>query len=235
MNEARQFGPGLLRPAHGSLPGSDQRPRTALPVSRGVPRNLEAHFNRLEAGAAALGQAVDWLGSIRAELEGWLDSKKGPNETALRLVLDPEAAVLFARLEPLPAPPRPCRLVPLPHPLGTRRLDPTLRHKGLAGSWGKEVLAEAGRLGAQDALLLWPDGSVAETAIAAVGIETGGVLKMPPPEGRVASLAERLELPAWAQSRGLRIETAVLPLSLTIEGRLWCMNALRGFWPATLL
>jgi hypothetical protein len=71
--------------------------------------------------------------------------------------------------------------------------------------------------------------------MAAVGIELGGVLWMPPPEGRVASLAECLELPAWAQSRGLQIETAELHPSLALEGQLWCMNALRGFWPATLL
>lgn len=235
MNVARQFGPGSSHQAPAGSSETDRRPRTALPVFGGVARHLEAHIERLEAGAKALGQPVDWLGGLRSDLVAWLEQAVGTEEAALRLVLDPGAALLSARLEPLPTAPRPCPLALLPHPLGARRLDPTLRHKGLGGPWGKDLLAQAQGLGAQDALLQWPDGSLAETSMAAVGIERGGVFWVPPPEGRVASLAERLELPGWAQARGLRIETAVLPPALAINGQVWCMNALRGFWPATLL
>lgn len=235
MNTARQFGPGNSHLAPDGPSDPDRRPRTALPVFRGVARHLEAHLQRLEAGAKALGQPVDWVGGLQSDLEAWLERAAGTEEAALRLVLDPGAALLSARLEPLPAAPRPCPLALLPHPMGAHRLDPTLPHKGLGGPWGEAILAQARSLGAKDALLLWPDGSLAETSMAAVGVEVDGVFWVPPPEGRVASLAERLELPAWAQARGLRVETGVLPSSLALDGQVWCMNALRGFWPATLL
>lgn len=235
MNEGMQFRPGGSYLVHDVPSDPDRRPRTALPVFRGVARYLEVHLHRLEAGALALGQPVDWLGGIRPDLEAWVKRVAGAEEAALRLVLDPGTGSLSARLEPLPAAPRPCPLALLAHPMGAQRLDPNLRHKGLGGPWGVAIRAQAHRLGAQDALLRWPDGSLAETSMAAVGIELGGVFWVPPPAGRVASLAERLELPAWALARGLRVETAVLPLSLALDGQLWCMNALRGFWPATLL
>jgi branched-subunit amino acid aminotransferase/4-amino-4-deoxychorismate lyase len=235
MSGSRLFGPGTALPPPGPGPGSGALPRTALPVHAGVPRHLEAHFHRLEAGAAALGQGAAWLPGLREPLTTWLEAATGMGNAALRLVLDPGAAVLSAHLEPLPWAPQPCQLVPMRHPLGSLRADPTARHKGLSGPWGRAILAEAQRLGGDDALLLWPDGTVAETAIAAVGVEAGGVLAMPPIQGRVASLTERLDLPAWARSRGLRIEMKPLTLPSARAGAIWCMNALRGIWPATLL
>jgi branched-subunit amino acid aminotransferase/4-amino-4-deoxychorismate lyase len=141
----------------------------------------------------------------------------------------------MARLEPLPVSPDPYRLVVMPHPLNEGRSDPQAPHKGLSGPWSAAIRTEAQRLGGEDALLLWPDDTLAETAIAAVGLEVNGTLLLPPPEGRVASLAERLDLPAWAAGRGLRIEAAPIPRSRTQEGRLWCLNALRGIWPASLM
>jgi branched-subunit amino acid aminotransferase/4-amino-4-deoxychorismate lyase len=121
------------------------------------------------------------------------------------------------------------------HPLTEGRSDPKAPHKGLSGPWSAATRAEAQQLGGEDALLLWPDGTLAETAIAAVGLEVNGAFLLPSPEGRVASLAKRLDLPAWAAGRGLRIEVAPIPRSRMPEGRLWCLNALRGIWPASLL
>jgi branched-subunit amino acid aminotransferase/4-amino-4-deoxychorismate lyase len=97
------------------------------------------------------------------------------------------------------------------------------------------IQAEALRLDANDALLLWPDDTVAETGIAAVGVEADDVFLVPPHQGRVTSLTERLELPEWAESRGLRIQVQAIPVHRARLGRIWCMNALRGIWPATLL
>jgi branched-subunit amino acid aminotransferase/4-amino-4-deoxychorismate lyase len=182
-----------------------------------------------------MGQPVDWLQPLQPDIEAWLKTAMPREGAALRMVLRPAAGLVSARLEVLPVTSNPYRLISMPHPLGARQADPSIAHKGLAGPWGTGVLSTARNLGADDGLLLWPDGSLAETAIAVVGVELDGTLVIPPPSGRVASLTERLVLPGWAESRGLRIETRSLPVAFAKEGRLWCMNALRGIWPALLL
>lgn len=234
MKTDRWFGPEQDRPFDAVDPTPLALPRTALPIHGGRPRHLEAHLNRLLAGATALGMEVPWLTGIQSELVSWLGMGTPRKDAALRLVLHPEAAKLWARLEPLPTIPQPYRLEVFSHPLQARRQEPAIVHKGLAGAWSQAILSAAREAGAEDALLLWDDGSLAETAIAAVAVERGQQLFVPLPQGRVASLAERLELPDWARSRGLRIEVASLSLREVREGRLWCLNALRGIWPAVL-
>jgi len=234
MRTDRWFGPGQDRPFAAADPIQMALPRTALPIEGGRPRHLEAHLDRLLAGATAMGLEVPWLTAIQSELVAWLAMEAPRTDAALRLLLHPETARLSARLEPLPTIPRPYRLKVLPHPLQARRQEATIVHKGLAGPWSQTALSAARETGAEDALLIWDDGTLAETAIAAVALEWGQCLVVPPPQGRVASLAERLDLPDWARSRGLRIEVASLSLPEVREGRLWCLNALRGIWPALL-
>lgn len=235
MNEYRLFGPGAGLADQAHIPIGLALPRTALRVLRSVPQHVEEHLQRLEASAWAMGHPVDWLPSIRLEMETWLRNALADGDAALRLVLHPEARLLTAQLEPLPRAPQPYRLVLLPHPLGPRQEDPRVVHKGLAGPWNVDILAMARQLGADDALLVWPDGSVAETAIASIGVEIDGVLKVPPPQGRVGSLAERLGLPEWAAERDLRIDMAPISVAQARDNPVWCMNALRGIWPATFL
>lgn len=226
------FGPGAQGWEPGLPPDPGQFPRTALPVRNGHPRHLGAHGHRLTAGAAALGLAVPWLEAALEELAAWLVGHAGVDR-ALRLTLEPGPGLLRARLEPLPQSASPYGLVPLPHPLGDLRSAPLARHKGLSG-WGwRETLATAEALGGVDALLFWPDGTVAETAIATVALETQGTLFLPPESGRVASVTERLDLPAWAELRGLRLQSAPFPPEA--RGQFWCLNALRGIWPALVL
>lgn len=228
------FGPGVAAwPRELSLPAGEG-PRTALPVHDGIPRHLDAHLERLRAGAEALDCEVPWLTLAAADLFDWIKARP-PAEGALRLSLHLDLRLLAARLEPLPPAPFPCRLTPMPHPMGDLRPSPLARHKGLSGPWRPVVLAEARRLGADDALLLWPDGTLAETAIAAVALECDGFLTLPPYAGRVASVAERLDLPAWAEARGWTLRIAPLLPGDCAAGRLWCLNALRGLWLATLL
>lgn len=234
MNRQRILGPGAENPDAARYSVQTPKPRTALAVRRGEPRHLSEHLERLEAGALALGEAVPWLKSLAEPLRAWLAVATPDEDAALRLVLVPALGQLEARLEPLPVAPRPYRLYPMPHPLRDRRSDPRVVHKGLAGPWGNEVLSKASRWHGDDALLLWPDGTLAETAIAAVGLELGSTLWLPPKEGRVASLAERLDLPGWASERGLRLETGDIPFDWAERGRLWCMNSLRGIWPAEI-
>lgn len=235
MNQERIFGPGSGGWIASPPPAEASLPRTSLPVLRGAPRHLDAHLHRLEAGALAMGQSLAWVPGLQADIANWLDSAIPGEDAAFRMILHPNLGLLSARLEPLPEAPNPCRLAPAPHPMCVRRMDPILVHKGLAGPWWTEVLSEAHRQGADDALLLWPDGTLAETAIASVGLEQDGILRMPPPQGRVASLAERLDLPGWVKAKGLQVERGDIPIALAREGQLWCMNALRGIWAATLL
>lgn len=235
MNQARLFGPGAFGQAEASLVMNCPQPRTALPVRQGIPRHLTAHLQRLEAGAAAMGEPVDWLLELQEPIETWLRATDTALDMALRLVLHPTEKLLAARLEPLPVTPQPYRLVWRPHPLQNLQNSPLTVHKGLSGPWGNTILEEARRSGAEDALLFWSDGDLAETALAAVGVELDGVLCLPWRAGRVASLAERLDLPVWAAERGWQVECRRITQAHAREGRLWCMNALRGIWPATLL
>lgn len=234
MSTECHFGPGRAVPLDRADLMLAALPRTALPIHGGLPRHLLAHLGRLQAGASALGWGLPWLLGSQAEIETWLREETPRSDAALRLVLEPEVARLSARLEPLPAVPDSYRLKVLPHPLRELRQDVAIVHKGLAGPWGQAVLVAARASGAEDALLLWDDGTLAETAIASVALEQGGTLLVPPPQGRVASLAERLDLPGWASARGLRIEVADISVPSVVGGRLWCMNALRGFWLASL-
>ena len=233
MRYQRCFGPGAPsgKPPFAMDEGC---PRTALRVAAGHPRHLEAHLGRLMAGARVLGHAPDWVEEIAGELQGWVSACE-THAWALRLRLLSKQKLLWAEMEPLPVAPSPCRLVLMAHPLSARRLDPLTRHKGLCGPWSTAILASATEQGGQDALLSWPDGSLAETAMAAVGLEVDGLIQLPPCEGRVSSLAEALDLPAWADARSLRIQQGPIPLTSLSKGRLWCMNELRGIWPATLL
>lgn len=226
------FGPGATLPAVATQIGGV--PRTALPVRQGVPRHLEAHLERLRSAAHALDRDASWLGEAGLDLEQWLERHAAP-EAALRLELHLDLKLLDARLEPLPQTPSPYRLAPLAHPMGGLRASPLAPHKGLSGPWRPQALSEAWRLGAEDALLLWPDGSLAETTIATVALELEGRLVLPPTEGRVASVTERLELPAWARERQWTLHHGPITLGDCAKGRLWCLNALRGLWPATLL
>jgi branched-subunit amino acid aminotransferase/4-amino-4-deoxychorismate lyase len=225
------FGPGATLPA--VEPPAGATPRTALPVRLGVPRHLPAHLDRLQAGAAALGRPTAWLDEAAEELTYWL--KRHPaQEAALRLELHLDLRLLDARLEPLPVASSPYRLAPMPHPMGNLRADPLAPHKGLSGPWRHQALSEAWRRGAEDALLLWPDGTLAESAIATVALERDGRLILPPAGGRVASVTERLDLAAWAGERGWALDQAPIPLEACEGGRLWCLNALRGLWPAAI-
>ena len=107
--------------------------------------------------------------------------------------------------------------------------------KGLDGPWSATVLAQAQALGAEDALLVWPDGGLAETAIAAVVLVKGGEALVPPLGGRVISLAESECLPTWARARGLSVRAAPLSLADLPGGELWCLNAVRGPWQVECL
>lgn len=226
--EAR-FGPGAGEEASQGPPG----PRTALPLRNGTPRHPDAHRQRLEAGLLALGSDPTWLAPAWAEALAWAASLGA--DVALRVKVDPRVCALAARAEALPVPVSPYRLVALRHPARAERDLPLSPHKGCLGPWNQATLVEARRRGAEDALLLDPDGTVVETAIAAVGLEMGNRLVLPEVQGRVRSIAELWDLPAWADERGWRVVHGTFLLADLSAHPLWCFNALRGLWQAQLL
>ncbi len=225
MDTARltSFGPGT---ATGFDP-LDAVPRSAARVEQGRIRHLDAHLDRLSAGAAATGLVASWLNTVGDDLRAWVaEAAMEPAET-LRLRLHGDQ--LWAMLEALPETPSPYGLHLSPHPLGAPSSHPLSPHKGLTGPWGAAMLREARAVGADDALCFWPDGTLVETAIASIALEVEGELWLPPLEGRVASLAERLDLPEWAGSRTIRIQA--FRAEDLHRGQLWCFNAVRGVWP----
>ncbi len=225
----RIFGPGA---AAGFEMGS-RLPRSAARVIGGEILHLGAHLQRLQGSAAALGWNGAWLEAEFPRLADWVRKRSAAKAMALRLHL--RETQLRAALEAIPATASPYLLLPRPHPLGHPGDEPLAPHKGLTGTWGAELLGPAKVAGASDAILYWPDGVLVETAIASIGLARDGELWVPPPEGRIASLAERLDLPPWAAARGWRCRVRPFTLADAAEGQLLCFNALRGVWPADVL
>lgn len=225
--------------------------------------NLESHLHRLEAGACELGWGVPWLKEVIPDLMAWI-SEAGTAACRMQLFSDAlsvrldttwgapgegshlcELASGRVRERPIGASGRspsfisetqpPYRLIPLPHPLGDVRDNPRTAHKGILGDWDIQVRNQAHEGHAEDALLLWPDGTLAETAIASIGLQVGGDLFLPPLKGRVESITEALELQLWASAQGFALQRRPIALTEVSGGQLWCMNALRGLWQAEVV
>jgi len=189
-----------------------------------------SHLSRLRLGAIKLGWDVSWLDGTGPQVAAWM-AAAGPVVGRMQLLPD----ALSVRLEAIPDHVGSYGLLAMGHPLGDIRSDSRSAHKGLLGAWDIEARNQAKAKLADDALLLWPDGTLSETAIAAIGLQVAGKLRMPPKEGRVASIAEAIELPLWASSRGLEVRYGPIRLDEVSTGQLWCMNAVRGLWQAEVV
>jgi branched-subunit amino acid aminotransferase/4-amino-4-deoxychorismate lyase len=191
----------------------------------------EMHMGRLQRGAIGLGWDVSWLNEKKAEIAAWISAS---GDAACRLQLFPD--VISVRLEAIPDPAPSYRLVAMNHPLGDLRADARATTlKGLLGTWDIQTRNHARDNLADDALLLWPDGTVAETTIAAIGLQLQNELFLPPPEGRISSITEAAELALWAKERGLVRKHRPIHFDEIATGQLWCMNALRGLWQAEVV
>lgn len=204
------------------MPPEEPRPRTAARLVGGQLTHAEAHLARLVTGVGG----ASWLEAAFRAMQAHFSTAP---DGMVRIRSDAPGGRLWATWETLPTTPFPYRLLPMAHPLPPAR-EP--RIKGADGAWHGRVLAAAWEAGAQDALLYWPDGTVAESAIAAVVLEREGGLWIPPAGGRVASLAEALDLPNWIRERRLAVEVRPFDLAAVGEGTLWCLNAVRGMWQA---
>lgn len=223
----RAFGPGAsqLRGWEPPHPPFEALPRTALRIVEGQGMCWDNHMARLYLGAISLDWDVSWL--READILAWLSTAQ---RAVCRMQLFPKA--LSIRLEAIPEPFKSYRLLAVPHPLGDLRGDAQATLKGLKGAWDLKARNLARSRFADDVLLLWPDGTIAETAIAAVGLQVDDKLLLPPLEGRVASITEAMALPRWAESQRLEVQRRPIALEELPTGQLWCMNAVRGLWQA---
>ena len=190
------------------------------------------HMTRLQMGAIGLGWDVAWLNSKEPEIAAWILTAE---MAACRLQLFPDA--ISVRLEAIPDRFSSCRLLPMPHPLGDIRGDAKATLKGLLGAWDIQARneAHAHESLADDALLFWPDGTLAETSIAAIGLQLNDKLLLPPLEGRVSSITEAFALPLWAMAHEFAVQRRPIRLDEVSGGQLWCMNAVRGLWQAEVV
>ena len=225
----RAFGPNARR-LLGWEPPHDARPRTALRIVEGQGVHWESHLARLLSGAVSLEWDVSWLKAKEPEIADWISTA---GMAVCRLHLFPDA--ISVRLEAIPDPCLSYRLLAMVHPLGDIRGDARARVKGLLGIWDSQARTHAHEKLADDTLLLWPDFTLAETTIAAIGLQLHDKLLLPPLEGRVASIAEIFELPLWALSHGLIVQRRPIRLEEVSGGQLWCMNAVRGLWQAEVV
>jgi branched-subunit amino acid aminotransferase/4-amino-4-deoxychorismate lyase len=223
------FGPGADRPVDPARLAAGPCPRTTLRIEGGAARLRDAHLARLLAGLAHRSEAAPWL---PAAFEAALSQAQ---DGILRARVSPAEEVLMVRWEPWRPPSEPWRLLAVPHPLGDLRGQTAAEHKGLLGGWSEAALGLARSQGAHDVLCLWPDGTVAETALAAVALPCGDHLRLPPAEGRVSSLAEAHLLPDWAAERGLSLRRGPVTLEEALARGLRCFNAARGVWQAEVL
>ena len=220
------FGPDLMQVKDWALP-TQPLPRTALRIEKGQGKHWAAHLARLRNGAIFLGWDASWLGECFDQARVWVS---GAEHAVCRLRVFPGA--LHARVDPPPSRRSPYRLRPMAHPLMDLRGQARAALKGLLGPWDQTVLEVASQVGAEDAMLIWPDGTLAETAISACGFLQEGSFRMPPPEGRVESITETLDLPDWARKRGWKLHQGpIFPEEIKL-GQIWCMNAARGLWQA---
>lgn len=225
----RAFGPGAST-LLGWEPPRAALPRTALRLEDGQGKHWDSHLFRLRLGAASLGWDVSWLSGLESEIESWVSTA---GLAACRLQLFPDT--VSVRLEDIPDPISSYRMLAMNHPLGDIRSKARAGIKGLLGSWDIQAWKVAHEKAAEDALLIWPDGTIAETAIASIGLQVDGHLILPPLEGRISSITEALDLPLWTLSRGLTVQRRPMRLDEVPGGQLWCMNAVRGLWQAEMV
>jgi branched-subunit amino acid aminotransferase/4-amino-4-deoxychorismate lyase len=208
----------------------DALPRSTLRIVDGQGVHWISLLTRLQLGAARLGWDISWLDREEPGIAAWISTV---GMASCRAQLFPDA--ISIRLEALPEAFATYRVLTEIHPLGDIRSNGKATLKGLLGTWDMQARHHAREKAADDSLLLWPDGTLAETTIAAIGLQLNKRLVLPPLAGRVASIAEAVELPLWARIHGLAIERRPIRLEEVSAGQLWCMNALRGLWQAEVV
>jgi branched-chain amino acid aminotransferase len=148
----------------------------------GRPFALDDHIARLERSAAALRLEFDRM-ALRAEIAALLEAA-GPVEGQLRLIVT-RGGRRIAATEQVPTHAETIKLAPVTY-------EPTIVLNGVKSlSYGANMLATrlAKEAGAEEALLVRPDGIVLEPPTSSIFWVAGGVLRTTAPaEGVLASI-----------------------------------------------
>ena len=184
---------------------------------------LEDHLERARGSAAALGFGFD-RHAIRNAIQALCFEQDGPARVRLVIARSGAYALEIGALPaPLPGPAR-CVVLPLPVDPGDWRL----RHKTTDREFYTAATRVAGTAGADEALLLHPDGVLTEGSFTSLFVERDGQLLTPPATRGLLPGVLRGSLIAAGRAR-----EADLTLDDLADGFL-LGNAVRGLIPARL-
>ena len=198
---------------------------------RGVPFRLEAHFDRMAAGAAAIGIAPPPREAFRVGIAALL-AACGLRDARVRLVLTaglpggtPSAS---ATAEPAPPPPRPAVLV-----LAPPRAAVPLADVKLVGSIASRLARDAAvATGADDALFVTPDGRLLEGTRSNVFVVAGDRLCTPPTDGTILRGVTRDVVREVAAAAGIPCLEGPVPVSTLGSAReVFCTGSVAELWP----
>ncbi|MBX3461805.1 MAG: aminotransferase class IV [Planctomycetes bacterium] len=221
---------GAAPQATAAAPG----PFETLGAERGELRLWRQHLRRLAAAAARLGLAFDGSPRLLAAAAELL-RRNGHDDGILRLSLVPAGPVVHVVLASRPrAPTSVVRL--LPTVVAPVAGEPPRDLKLWPRPFYDAVRQQAQDGGADDGIVVAPDGALLETAVGNLWLRLDGTWTTPPLDGRVLPGLARAHLLAAARRRGLPV--AERPVDLGDLHRAEALahgNAAYGPRPAVLL
>jgi branched-chain amino acid aminotransferase len=217
---------------------------------RGVPVTLDEHLARLERSAERIYFPLPWTREAIAARVREAVAAAGNPECYVRIVatrgpgeisLLPDtctAPSLILLVKPLPVPPPSVArdgigILLAPRPRNDRRaLDPSAK----TGNYLNNLLAlvEARRAGAEDAVLLNPEGMLAEGTTSNVFLVHGGRVRTPTLEsGILAGITRDLLMREMARAGVPASEEALPPGALADADEVFLTSTVRGVAPVT--
>lgn len=190
----------------------------------GVVFRMEAHWERLERGFAALGVPAPERATLRAAVEATLAAnglgRGGRGDARIRVTVTPgrgagrpdlraaQGPTVIVVVEDAPSPPVPAHIV-----VASQRVDPA-RPLATAKATNYLVsliaLAEARAAGGDEALLLDPGGQVAEAATSNLFVVRDGALRTPPLTSGALPGVTRAAVVECARTAGVALHEAPL-------------------------
>jgi len=217
---------------------------------RGVPVTLDEHLRRLRASAEALYLDLPWSDADLGIRVREVLAAGGNPESYLRVIVTrgkgeisllPDSCVaptLILIARPLPVPPPSVGRDGIPVVVASRRRNDrrALSPAAKTGNYLNNLLAliEARRRGGEDAVLLNPEGAIAEGTTSNVFFVSGGVVRTPSLDcGILAGITRDLLLAALRRA-GAAVEEGRYPeASLRSADEAFLTSTIRGVAPVT--